>query len=108
MGLVFLQVAVVADGWAFEMVSIPIKAPNTRPVLPRISSSASAFRFCGIILDDVQKLSSIRIKPNSLEQKIIKSSLNRGQMRRDHRTIENEFRAKIPVADGVDGVIGDI
>ena len=54
-----------------------ISAPYTVPVLPRMSSSTSGFRFCGIMLDDVQNASSMRMKPNSFDEKMIQSSARR-------------------------------
>ena len=37
-----------ANGKPFKVVNNPVNAPNTRPDLPRISSQASGFFFCGI------------------------------------------------------------
>ena len=45
-------------------VSRPTSAPTTRPVLPRTSSAASGFFFCGMIEEPVVKRSDSFTKPN--------------------------------------------
>ena len=40
------------------MESSAIKSPNTRPLLPRISSAMSGFFFWGMMLEPVEKASS--------------------------------------------------
>src|SRR5258708_27919333 len=48
-----------------------LKSPNTRPNLPRISSSESGFFFCGIRLEPLVTPSPSSSQPNSsLEYKI--------------------------------------
>ena len=51
--------------------------PNTRPDFPRISSAASGFFFCGMILLPVVKASDNSTNPNSLEFQMTSSSENR-------------------------------
>ena len=66
-----------ARGKPFMVVKIPIKLPYTRPVLPRISSKASGFFFCGIKDEPEVTSSASEIKLASPELKKIKSSAMR-------------------------------
>src|SRR5712671_4008137 len=58
-------------GKPFMVMKSELKPPNTRPNLPRISSSESGFFFCGIKLDPLVTPSPNSSQPNSsLEYKI--------------------------------------
>ena len=65
-----------ARGIPFIVVRILIRAPYTRPVLPRTSSAISGFFFCGIMLEPVLKASSNSMNLYSLEFHIHISSEN--------------------------------
>ncbi len=57
------------------MVSIAIRLPYTRPVLPRASSATSGLRFWGMMLEPVANSSGRPMKPNSsLAQRTISSA----------------------------------
>ena len=71
--LVFLQVAVVGQRQIFEQEQPCVKAPTTRADLPRISSSTSGLRFCGMIDEPVVSASGSFRKPNSVENQEIHS-----------------------------------
>ncbi len=72
--LVFLQVAVVGQGQIFDAKTAPaMRAPTTRADLPRMSSSTSGLRFCGMIDEPVVNASGSLRKPNSVENQKIHS-----------------------------------
>ena len=49
------------------MISTALREPIRRPALPRISSKASGFFFCGMIEDPDEYASSSTANPNSDE-----------------------------------------
>ena len=59
------------------MESSAIKSPNTRPLLPRMSSAMSGFFFWGMMLEPVEKASSSSINWNSQEHHSTSSSQKR-------------------------------
>ncbi len=66
-----------ASGSPFRVIIMPVSAPCTRPHLPRISSSASGFFFCGIREEPEVTRSDSSTKPASPELKKIRSSAKR-------------------------------
>ena len=71
------------------VVSMAMRWPMTRPVLPRTSSETSGFFFCGIIEEPVQCASSSSTKWNSrLHQRIVSSE------RRERWTMRIEAAAR--------------
>ena len=67
-----------------------MRSPNTRPLLPRISSVMSGFFFCGMMLEPVENASSSSMNLNSHEhQRMISSE------KRERCTIAMETAAAI-------------
>src|SRR5437899_2960170 len=67
----------------FMTVNRPTRWPLTRPVLPRTSSAASGFFFCGMIEEPVEKESESRTKPNcGVDQMMISSASRDGVLQR--------------------------
>ncbi len=66
-----------ASGKPFIKVSRDTRLPKTLPDLPRMSSAASGFFFCGMMLLPVVNASESSRNPNSLEFHITISSQNR-------------------------------
>ena len=75
-----------------------------RPVLPRISSQASGFFFCGIRLLPVENSSGSSMKPEfgrSEENHVFGEAR---KMHRERRKREKKFEREVAVADGVQAV----
>ena len=79
-----------ASGRPFIMVKSAIRSPNTRPLLPRISSVISGFFFCGMMLEPVENASSSSMNLNSHEHQRMISSENL-----ERCTIASEIAAAI-------------
>src|SRR5258707_458473 len=64
-------------GRPFMVMKSELKSPNTRPNLPRMSSSESGFFFCGIKLEPLVTPSPSSSQPNSSLEYKIQSSESR-------------------------------
>ncbi len=71
-----------------------VRAPSTRPALPRTSSAASGLRFCGMIEEPVVKASDSATKPNCGVVQSTISSASRDRCTAQIEAADRASRAK--------------
>ena len=87
------------------MASNPVRLPMSRPALPRASSAASGFFFCGMIAGaGGEPVVECEPTPNSIEAHRQISSPSRDRWTPQHRGREEKLGGEVTIADCIDGV----
>ena len=103
--LVFLHVVVVCQGQDLSIiVTSTIICPNTRPALPRTSSSESGFFFCGIRLEPVATASASSTNPNSADAQENDVLAQSGEMHPQDRERRKELAAKVAIRNSIHAI----